>query len=251
MKAKFSVIHLLMLVGVLIGCSEPDHDVFNDVLSPSQLPSHESNPNLRPTVSVDTVAQPLPLELPLEQEEVAAAPPLLLLVVPIVSCGAAVLDLGTLAFGTPEFLSKGMFFVGALGLACPDGGILKGVKGIRILKSANTLKKLKFQRFTAGNYADNFKEFIGRNVWRGYEIHHAIPQHFRKQAAKLGVNIDQPWHLVEVRRGYHRRFSSKYTRDWAKFFRQPGLTRSKLLDYEQHMLKQYHLKPGSYLEVVK
>ena len=73
-----------------------------------------------------------------------------------------------------------MLFVNALSMACPVGG--SGVKGIKILKSANTLKELKFKKFAHWNYRDNFKEFIGREVRDGYEVHHAIPQMHRAKA---------------------------------------------------------------------
>ena len=259
MKAKFSVNHLLMLVGLLIGClligcSETDHDVSNDVLYPSLLSSHESNPSLRPAVSVDTVVQPLPSmtekfsPLPLKQEEVAAAPPLLLVVVPIVSCGAAALDISTLVWDTPKFLSNHTLFVSAIGMACPAD---KVVKGIKILKSVNTLRKIKFGNFTRWNFRKNFERLIGRQVRPGYEVHHAIPQKYRTQAGKLGINIDQPWHGIEIGKRYHDFITPNYTKDWDKFFKLPDLNQSKILNYEQFMLNKYHLKRGSYLELTK
>lgn len=251
MKAKFSVIHLLMLVGLLtgcllIGCSETDHDVFNDVAPPSLLPSYESNPSLPPAVSVDTVVQPLPLELPLEQEDVAAAPPLLLAVVPIVSCGAAVFEVGTLFFDTPKFLSNSAFF---LSMACPVGG--GSVKGIKILKKAKNLSKIDFKKFTLGNFRKNVEKLSGKPLSQAYEVHHVIPKKFEAEAAKLGVNVHQPWFGVPITTRYHKSFSYKYEKAWDEFFKQPNLTQSKLLNKAESMVNDYRLKSGSYLELIK
>lgn len=248
MKAKFAVVHLLMLVGLLIGCSETNHDVFNDVPPPS-------------AVSVDTVVQPLPSmtekpsPLPLKQEEVAAAPvaPVLLamvpVVVPIVSCGAAFFDLSTLVFGTPKFLSNQVLFaVGAVGMVCPDGG---SIKGIKILKSANTLKKIQFRSFTHKNFRTNFESLIGRPVRPKYEVHHGIPARNEAQAAKYGINVHQPSHGIEIAEKYHDFITDNYRKDWDRFFDLPNLNQSKILIYEQFMLNKYGLKSGSYLDVIK
>ena len=237
MKAKFSIVHFLMLVGLLIGCGETDQVL---------LSSHESNPSLRAAVSVDTLEQPLPSI----QEEVAAAPPLLVVagavVVPIVSCGATAIELAALFVDTPQFLANNMLWVGMAGIACPAD---KPLKGIKVFKSLKTLQKAKFGRFTSSNSKMNFEKLIGRPVKPKHEVHHGIPQKFEVQARKNGINIHQPWHLIEIKGTYHRSITPSYTKDWGTFFDQPYLNGAKILEFQEAMLKKYNLKPGSHFRL--
>lgn len=258
MKAKFTIVHLLMLVGFVIGCSETNHDVFNDVPPPSLLPAHESNPSLHPAVSVDTVARPLASmkALPSTQEAVAAAPPVVLLVVPIVSCGAAVVDIGNLAGLTPNFLRNQSLFTSLLSIPCPVDPVGKSIK---ILRSVRFLKSAKFwQTFKRWNFRDNYAALKGKPITQGYEIHHSIPYKHAKKAEELGItlpiNIHQPWFGIEVSPGYHRFISNSYEAGWDKFFNpffDQGIspTRSQILNHLQLMLNKYPpLKQGSYLK---
>ena len=145
-----------------------------------------------------------------------------------------------------------LFMVGAVGMFCPaDGGIIKTIKGIKILKSTNTLKKIKFGNFTRSNFRKNFEKLIEKRVQPGYEVHHTIPQKHRAQAKKLGINIDQPWFGIQIKKGHHDSITPDYTKDWDKFFKQPNLTQSQLLLKSESMLNQYGLKSGSYLELIK
>ena len=257
MIARFmTVLSVFLLIFSMIGCGDSSSIVKPEAqpaVSPVVFEDALISENIRatPVVSVDTVAQPLPLK----QEKVAAAPPLLALipaVVPVISCGVAVFDVGTLFFGTPQFLSnRHMFFVGAAGMACPDGAILKGIKGIKILKSAKTLKNIEFKNFTRSRAAfrENFERLIGRPVNPGYEVHHSIPWKNKADAEKFGININQPWHGIEITKGYHRSITDQYGKDWDTFFKRLDLTQFDVLLYQQHMIKKYRLKPGSYLEL--
>ena len=251
MIAKFMTVLSFLLIFSMIGCGDsssllkPETQpavspvVFEDVLI-------SENIRATPAVSVDTVAQPLPLK----QEEVAAAP-VLIAVVAAVSCGAAAFEVGTLALGTPDFLANHMLFVGMAAIPCPADKVIKVIKGIRILKSLNTLGKAKFKNFIPRHYRDNFEILIGRGVRSNHDVHHAIPQKHRAQAGKHGINIDQPWHLIEIRKDYHQFITPNYRKDWEKFFDLPNLNRSEILDYEQSMLNKYGLKSGSYLDLIK
>ena len=255
MIAKFMTVLSFLLIFSMFGCGEDSSSLLKPETQPAASPTVfedvliSENVRATPAVSVDTVAQPLPSKV----EEVAAAPVLLVpVVVAVISCGAAVFDVGTLFFGTPQFLSNHqMLFVGGVGMACPDGAILKSIKGIKILKSAKTLKNIKFRDFTRakGAFRDNFERLIGRPVKQGHEVHHTIPQKNRADAEKFGINIDQPWQGVEITKGYHKSITRPYEKDWDTFFKQPDLSQSKILHYQQFMLKKYRLKPGSYLEL--
>lgn len=256
MIAKFVPALSFLLIFCIIGCGDSSSIVKPEAqpaASPTVFEDVLISENVRatPAVSVDTVAQPLPSKV----EEVAAAPPLLAAVVmPIISCGAAVFDVVTLFLDTPQFLSNHqMLFVGGVGMACPDGAILKSIKGIKILKSAKTLKNIKFRSFTRSRKAfrDNFERLIERPVKPGYDVHHSIPRKNRADAEKFGININQPWFGVEIRRGYHKSITDQYAKDWDMFFKQPDLTQSDVLLHQQDMLRDYGLKSGSYLELVK
>ena len=258
MIARFmTVLSFFLLIFFMIGCGEDSSSLLKPETQPVASPTVfedvliSENVRATPAVSVDTVAQPLPSKV----EEVAAAPFLLVpAVVAAVSCGAAVFDVVTLFSGTPQFLSNHqMLFVGGVGMACPDGAILKGIKGIKILKSAKTLKNIKFKNFTQSRnvFRDNFERLIGRPVKPGYDVHHSIPRKNRADAEKFGININQPWFGVEIRKGYHEFITPAYTKDWDMFFKQRGLTQSDVLLRQQDMLRDYGLKSGSYLELVK
>ena len=244
MKATFSVVYLLMLLGLLLGCSETDHGVVNNSLQPLQSAFHESVPS-----SVTEEFTPFPTE----PHGVAAAPMALplLAVVPIITCGATAIDLASLALGTPGFLSNGLLMpmVSTVGMFCPWGG--PSVKSVKILKKSSTLmSRLKGFKLHKGNYKPNFERFIGRPVnSTKHQVHHTIPQIHREAAQKAGINIDQPWFLTELRNDFHKVIhNSNYGTDWKKFFR---INRSadEILIFQQEMVSKYKLKPGSYLEV--
>ncbi len=249
MKVKSSVIHLVMLVGLLIscllvGCSETDHAPL--------LSSHESNPSVLPAVT--KTFSPLPAT----QAEVAAAPPILA-VVPIVSCGATVIEVSGLAFDMPQFLSNNMLFVSIAGMACPFDKGIKAIKGIKILKSSKYLRNIEFKKLTKWNFRKNFEKLIGRKVKKGHEIHHTIPTEYKKQAEQLGVNINQPWLGVEITQTYHRYIhknkniytNKNYNEYWKEIFNQSNLDKYKILEYQQEALNLYGLKQGSYLKLIK
>jgi hypothetical protein len=144
-----------------------------------------------------------------------------------------------------------MLFVGAAAIPCPADKVIKAIKAIKILKSLNTLGKIKFRNFTRWNFRKNFEKLKGGKILRGNEVHHTIPQKHRADAKKFGINIDQPWHGIEITEGYHRSITPNYAKDWEKFFDLPNLNLSKILDYEQSMLNKYGLKSGSYLDLIK
>lgn len=245
MITKFVTLLSFLLIFCLFSCGE----------DPSSIVKPEAQPAVSPTVfenvliseNVRVAAQPLPSTV----EAVAAAPAIVLAVVPIISCGAAVFEVGTLVWGTPDFLANHMLLVGAAGIACPVDKPIKAIKGIKILKSADTLKNIKFGNFIPANSRKNFGALKGRAVREGYEVHHTIPQKFRARAKELGINIDQPWFLTEITEGYHKSITRLYEKDWDIFFKQDNLTQSDVLLFQQEMIKKYGLKPGSYLDVIK
>lgn len=247
MITKFVTLLSFLLIFCMIGCGEDSASIVKpeaqSVASPMVFENVLISENVR------AAAQPLPSKV----EAVAAAPPLLLapVVVPIISCGAAVVDVANLLSLTPQFLRNNSLFVGILSLPCPVDKPIKAIKGIKVLKNANTLRNIKFGKFTPANFPKNFGALKARAVREGYEIHHTIPQKFRARAKELGINIDQPWFGVEVSPRYHRQITKRYEIDWDKFFKQENLTQSDVLLFRQEMIKKYGLKSGSYLDVIK
>ena len=245
MITKFVTLLSFLLIFCMIGCGEDSSRILQPEAQPVASPTVFENVLI--SENVRAAAQPLPSKV----ESVAAAPPVALAVVPIISCGAALVDVANLLSLTPQFLVNNSLFVGILSLPCPVDKPIKAIKGIKILKSADTLKNIKFGKFTPANFPKNFGALKARAVREGYEIHHTIPQKFRARAKELGINIDQPWFGVEVSPRYHRQITKRYEIDWDKFFKQENLTQSDVLLFQQEMIKKYGLKSGSYLDVIK
>ena len=258
MKVKFSVVYLLVLVGLLIGCSETDHDVVNNSPSPFPQPSpsvvHQSDP------SSMTEEHTL---FPSEQNNVAAGPmalPLLApLVIPIVSCGAAVIDTAAFVLSPFEFANsfanhRLMPIATGLSLACPAPNPSKVKILMRASTIANRLKNVSiFSRWT---YKANFERWIGRPVKSGYELHHTIPQNHRDFLEDV-INVDHPALLIEVKSSFHADISPTWGKAWddhLKPLELKGTTPSaqELLEHRDKLLNQQRFKPlkdGNYIEL--
>ena len=263
MKAKFSVVYLLMLLGLLIGCSETDHDLVSKAPSPSPQPFpsvvHQSDPS-------SMTEEHTPFQFPSEQENVAAGPmalPLLApVVIPVVSCGAAIIDSAALVMSPFDFLSglsnhKLMPIASVLSMACPAG--IPG-KAVRILKSSSTIvTRLKVVRkFSKRNYKTVFERFIGRPVKTGYDVDHSIPQ-MHREFLKPVIKVDHPALLIEVKRSFHQRISPAWRKAWDDFL-EPFIKKDKppsaqeLLKHRDELLNQEMFKPlkaGNYIELTR
>ena len=248
MIARFMTVFSFLLIFSMIGCGEDSDSIVKPEIQPVASPTVFENVLI--SENVRAAAQPLP-SLPSKQEEVAAAAPALAVipaVVTAISCGATVFEVGTLILGTPDFLANQMLAVSVAGIACP---VDKPIKGIKILKSANTLQNTKFWNFIPANMRKNFGALKGRAVQEGYEVHHTIPQKYRAKAKERGINIDQPWFGAEITEGYHRQITNAYEKEWDIFFQGKNPTRSDILLFRKHVSKKFHLEPGDYLDVIK
>lgn len=50
-------------------------------------------------------------------------------------------------------------------------------------------------------------------------IIHSLPQKYRKEFEKLGINIDEPGNVVWRKSEGHRAKSAEHTAEWDEFFR--------------------------------
>lgn len=66
-----------------------------------------------------------------------------------------------------------------------------------------------------------------------YEAHHTLPQKYRKQFEKLGINIDEPGNVVWREANGHRKKSNALTREWNDFMESKHpTTKSKYINFE-------------------
>ena len=73
---------------------------------------------------------------------------------------------------------------------------------------------------TANNYRLALQKATGK-TGKGYEAHHTLPQKYRKDFKKLGINIDEPGNVVWRKSEGHKAKSAEHTKAWDKFFRNP------------------------------
>ena len=71
---------------------------------------------------------------------------------------------------------------------------------------------------TQNTYRKALQQATGK-VGKGYEAHHTLPQKYRKEFEKLGINIDEPGNVVWRKSEGHRAKSAEHTAEWDEFFR--------------------------------
>ncbi|HYV46080.1 MAG TPA: hypothetical protein VFA20_14520 [Myxococcaceae bacterium] len=92
---------------------------------------------------------------------------------------------------------------------------------------------------------DNFRENLGRltgHVPEGTDAHHVLPQEFRSQCRRAGINIDDPRYGAWWERTAHQQASSAYNNEWRKFFRNnPSPSAEQILQFGREMAAEYGL----------
>lgn len=70
---------------------------------------------------------------------------------------------------------------------------------------------------TKNTYRQALQKATGK-LGKGYEAHHTLPQKYRNRFEKLGINIDNPEHVVWRKSEGHRAKSAEHTKAWDEFF---------------------------------
>ena len=74
---------------------------------------------------------------------------------------------------------------------------------------------------TKNTYRQALQKATGK-LGKGYEAHHTLPQKYRNRFEKLGINIDDPEHVVWRKSEGHRAKSAEHTKAWDEFFANPA-----------------------------
>ena len=140
----------------------------------------------------------------------------------VVDAGGAVVDLAA-AF-TP-------LVPGGVGTA------LKTYRAGKAVHAAETTFKA-----TKNNYRRALQKATGK-IGEGYEAHHTLPQKFRKQFEKMGINIDEPGNVVWRETKNHRKNNSKLTKEWEKYM-EKNHTKKQILKKRDELEKKYFGNKG-------
>ncbi len=70
---------------------------------------------------------------------------------------------------------------------------------------------------TKNTYRKALQKATGK-LGKGYEAHHTLPQKHREKFEKLGINIDDPEHVVWRKKENHRAGNAEHEKAWDNFF---------------------------------
>lgn len=82
---------------------------------------------------------------------------------------------------------------------------------------------------TKSTYRQALQKATGK-LGKGYEAHYTLPQKYRKEFEKLGINIDEPGNVVWRKAEVHRTGNTEHAKEWKKFFKKnPHPTKEQVL----------------------
>ena len=124
------------------------------------------------------------------------------------------------------------------GLPGGAGAALKMYRASKVVHTAQTTQTV--FRATKNNYRSVLQKVTGK-VGKGYEAHHTLPQKYRIQFEKLGINIDKPGNVVWREANGHRKKSNALTIDWDIFMHEnkTSLTKEKVFQFRDKMEKKH------------
>ena len=124
------------------------------------------------------------------------------------------------------------------GLPGGAGAALKMYRASKVVHTAQTTQTV--FRATKNNYRSVLQKVTGK-VGKGYEAHHTLPQKYRIQFEKLGINIDKPGNVVWREANGHRKKSNALTIDWDIFMHEnkTSLTKEKVFQFREKMEKKH------------
>ena len=124
------------------------------------------------------------------------------------------------------------------GLPGGAGAALKMYRASKVVHTAQTTQTV--FRATKNNYRSVLQKVTGK-VGKGYEAHHTLPQKYRIQFEKLGINIDKPGNVVWREANGHRKKSNALTIDWDIFMHEnkTSLTKEKVFQFREKMEEKH------------
>lgn len=92
---------------------------------------------------------------------------------------------------------------------------------------------------TKSTYRQALQKSTGK-LGKGYDAHHTLPQKYRKEFEKLGINIDEPGNVVWRSKENHRQNSNQLTKEWDDFMSNPeNRTTESIMKFRDKMEKKY------------
>ena len=84
---------------------------------------------------------------------------------------------------------------------------------------------------TKSTYRQALQKATGK-LGKGYEAHHTLPQKYRNRFEKLGINIDNPEHVVWRKSEGHRAKNAEHGKEWDTFFKEnPSPTKEQVIEF--------------------
>ena len=91
---------------------------------------------------------------------------------------------------------------------------------------------------TKNTYRQALQKATGK-IGKGYEAHHTLPQKYRNDFEKLGINIDEPGNVVWRKSEGHRAKNAEHGKAWDEFFKNsPTPTKEQVLQQRDIIEKQ-------------
>lgn len=134
--------------------------------------------------------------------------------------------------------------ISAIGIIPYLGDVAKGTrinKDIKLIDSSikasnNTVKDINeesdilYRSFTTRNFRENLIRKTGINP-AGKHAHHILPQKYRNEFLKRGINIDDPKYGTWLETQNHLSKAKMYNSEWARFFQLTLMLLKKRLNF--------------------
>ncbi len=133
-----------------------------------------------------------------------------------------------------------IYDVAATAIPGLPGGAGAALKVYRVGKVAHAAQASKTVfRATKNTYRSVLQKATGK-MGKGYEAHHTLPQKYRKQFEKLGINIDNPGNVVWRETKGHRKKSNALTKEWDRFMdKKKPPTQKQIFQFRDEIEKKY------------
>ena len=108
-------------------------------------------------------------------------------------------------------------------------------KDVKIINSA-----IKEVSFNSRNFRKYLSKMTGINP-KDMQAHHMLPQKFRQQFERAGINIDNPKYGRWLESSNHNKLSYKYNKEWETFFeQQKDATEKDILEHADFLMKKIY-----------
>ena len=98
-------------------------------------------------------------------------------------------------------------------------GLGSEAKAVTRFLGFNSLLETNFRAFNYRNFRHNLGQLTG-GIPDGVQAHHTLPQAFRKEFERIGINIDDPKYGAWLDITTHQKTKDPYNARWQQFFNQ-------------------------------